>query len=431
MLDRSTAPMVYDFGMLKIPNCRTVTLDNGIKLNIIDHGEFDVNRLTMSWKGGANDVDSFSSLMLTTDLMREGTLNHNGAEIAEVFDFNGAWLKSNFHSHHTTLILHSLNSCFNNVIPTIIETITSPSFPTQEFGINKEKLAQRKELNLSKIAYLSNLSNQRLIFGEEHPCSKEESPDEIRNLCISDIKQLHSQVFTPNNCELFLAGRITPQIEDYINNQFGQLPPSTKSIEQRVIQMNLSLKKMDIIDMPQSLQSAISISIPTIPRSHPDYIDLRYTIMALGGYFGSRLMTNIREDKGYTYGISALLLGHWEGGVISITTQCDNTYTKDVIKEIKNEIELMKCDNFSDDELNRLKRYAMTQVAATLDSPFSIMDYYENMRHVLTPKTYFNDMQYSLNNLTSEKLSSLAEKYLNIEDMRISIAGNKKEIGNI
>ena len=155
-LNRTIAPDIKDFEMLKIPQCRTLTLDNGIKLNVIDHGEFDVNRLTLSWEGGANDVDSFASLMLASDLMREGTKLSSGAEIAETFDFNGAWLKSNFHSHHSSLILHSLNNKFDAVLPMLVETITQPTFPQQEFEINKEKLAKRKEINLSKVAYLSN-----------------------------------------------------------------------------------------------------------------------------------------------------------------------------------------------------------------------------------------------------------------------------------
>lgn len=422
-LDRTIAPDIKDFEMLKIPQCRTLILDNGIKLNIIDHGEFDVNRLTLSWKGGANDVDSFASLMLASDLMREGTSLRCGAEIAETFDYNGAWLKSNFHSHHSSLILHSLNNKFDAVLPTLVETITLPTFPQQEFEINKEKLAKRKEINLSKVAYLSNLSNQKLIFGEQHPCSVEESPNDIRNIAIDDVKELHKQIFTPNGCELFLAGRITPQIEDCINNNIGQLPLAKRSLEQRVIPLSPSNKKIDVIEVPDSMQCAITMSIPTISRSHSDYIDLRHTIMALGGYFGSRLMANIREDKGYTYGISAMLMGHWEGGVMTISTQCDNSYTNAVIEEVKKEIENLKQDNFNDDELLRLKRYAMTQIAGILDSPFSIMDYYENVRHVLTPIDYLEASQLSIKNLTSQRIASLAQQYLNLEELRISIAG--------
>lgn len=428
ILNRKNAPSVKDFGLLNIPNCRQLTLDNGIKLNIIDHGEFDVNRLTISCMGGAYDVDSFASLMLACDLMREGSKFHTGAEIAEILDFNGAWLRSNHHSHHTSLILHSLNSKFNEVLPIIVESITSPTFPQQEFEINKEKIARRKEINLTKVAYLSNHSNHRLIYGDKHPCSKDESPSEVRNLTLNDIRTTHNDVFVANGCEVFLAGRITPTIEDSLNNWFGTLSTEKNCIKQIITPISPSEQKLDIIHVENALQCAITMSIPAIPRSHPDYVDLRYVIMALGGYFGSRLMTNIREDKGYTYGISAALLGNWEGGVATISTQCDNSYANAVIEEVKKEIELLKINNFNDDELTRLKRYAMTQIAGTLDSPFSIMDYYENVRHVLTPPDYFLTMQQCLNNLTSERISELAKKYLNTDELRISIAGDKSKI---
>ena len=430
-LNRAIAPPIKEFEKLEIPQCRILVLDNGIKLNIIDHGEFDVNRLTMSWLGGAYDVDSFSALMLATELMREGTKLHTGAEIAENLDFNGAWLRNNFHSHHTSIVLHSLNNKLDSVLPTIVETITSPSFPLKEFEINREKIAKRKELNLSKVAYLSNQNNHQLIFGDNHPCAKDETVEEIYNISLNDIKEIQQNIFTTNGCELYLAGRITPQIEDTINNRFGQLKYFNNKISQNIIPISPSTTKLQFINVEDAMQSAITMSIPTIPRSNPDYIDLRYTIMALGGYFGSRLMTNIREDKGYTYGISASLLGNWEGGVATISTQCDNSYVKQVIDEVKKEIESLKYNDVDDDELNRLKQYAMTQIAGILDSPFSIMDYYENMRHVLTPTNYFYLMQQSLNNLTSERITTLAQQYLKVDELRISVAGNTQKIINM
>lgn len=426
-LNRNIAPKVVDFSQLVIPKCRKLVLDNGIKLNIIDQGEFDVNRLTMSWIGGANDVDSFSTLMLASELTREGSKFHSGAEIAETFDFNGSWLKSEYHSHHSTMVLHSLNRRFNHVLPTLIESISQPIYQEQEFEINREKMAKRKELNLTKVAYLSKLSNQVLIYGKDHPCAFDETPQDVRNIYLNDIKTLHSTIFNANNCELFLAGRITPQIEDLINNYFCQLEISAQPLSHRIVTITPETPQIDFVDVPDSMQCAITMAIPTIPRSHPDYTDLRYTIMALGGYFGSRLMANIREDKGYTYGISSVLLGNWEGGVASISTQCDNSYTYAVIDEVKKEIENLKLNNFDIEELNRLKRYAMTQVAAILDSPFSIMDYYENIRHVLTPHDYFEKMQHSIQNLSSERISELAQKYLSTENLRISIAGDKSK----
>lgn len=424
VLDRTIVPEIRDFEHLDIPQCRKLTLDNGINLNVLDHGEFDVNRLTMSWVGGANDVDSFTSLILATDLMREGSELHSGAEIAEILDYSGAWLRNNFHSHHTTLSLYSLNSKFNDILPIVIESIVSPVFPLHEFEINKEKISRRKEINLSKVAYLSNRSNHKLIYGEAHPCSFDESPDDIRDISYDDVKNIHRKVFTPNGCELFLTGRISPKVEDQINNQFGRLMLADETISHRIIPIQPSSQKEDIITVSESLQSAITMSIPTISRSNPDYNDLRYTVMALGGYFGSRLMTNIREDKGYTYGISSALLGNWEGGVITISTQCDNNYSMAVIDEIKKEVSNLKKNDFCTDELNRLKRFAMTQIAGILDSPFTIMDYYENQRHVLTSVDYYNQMQQSINLLTSQRISELADKYLDINEFRISIAGN-------
>ncbi len=424
-LNRAIAPDINEFNTLEISECRVLTLDNGIKLNVIDHGEFDVNRLTMSWNGGANDVDSFSTLMLATELMREGSKSYSGAEFAETLDYNGAWLKSNFHSHHSSIVLHSLNSKFDNVIPSIVESITSPTFPSQEFEINREKLATRKDLNLTKVAYLSNLSNQKLIFGENHPCSKDETSSGIRNISINDVQNIHNSIFTANGCELFLAGRITPKIEDSINNNFGQLPLARNTFLQRVIPISPSAKNLDIIDVPHSMQSAITMSIPTIPRSHPDYIDLRYTVMALGGYFGSRLMTNIREEKGYTYGIGAGIVNCPGSGVLVVTTEADNQYIDSIIHEVYLEMDRMCNDLAPKEELEMVRNYMLGDMSRSYEGPFSLSDAWIYIETAELDDDFFVRSLDAIRSVTSEEIRTLAQRYFCKEKLIEVVAGKK------
>ena len=135
-------------------------------------------------------------------------------------------------------------------------------------------------------------------------------------------------------------------------------------------------------------------------------------------------MTNIREDKGYTYGISAALMGYREGACVHISTQCDNKYVYPLIDEIKKEIELLQSGGVSDEELARLQNYIMTSLVATLDSPFSIMEYYETLRAIGVGPDYFESQLQSVKNITSERIAQMATRYLDIESMYISIAGN-------
>ena len=424
MLDRTKSPEIKPFENISIPQARKQTLDNGIPLTIIDNGSEEVNRISLIWDGGSVDAQKSSVASITAGLLREGSTQYNGNQIAEILDFNGAWLKSSVQSHHTSIILHSLNSKSKNVIPILSEIAYNPTFPEKEFNVTKERKAQSTELAMKKVTHLCEIADRELIFGKNHPISKFETPKEIREITIQELKELHNRIYTPNTLGIYLAGRITPQLEDLINNTFGQINLTEKPSNISVIPAESSSEREKKVNLDEALQSAISISIPTINRNHPDYIPLRLTIMALGGYFGSRLMLNIREDKGYTYGIYAALLGFKEGGVINISTQCDNSYTYKVIDEIKKEIELLKYNNMDNDELNRLKRYAMSQLVTTLDSPFSIMDYYENIRCAGTPEDYFSQQINAINSLSSESIAYYASKYLSADSIYTAIAGD-------
>lgn len=426
-LDRLTPPEIKQFGDLSVPSARVLTLDNGIKLTVVDQGEQEVNRLTISWEGGANDVDSLSTLKLASDLMREGTVSHSGAEIAETLDYNGSWLKCCYNSHFTSQVIHSLNSRVEEVFPTMVEIISQPTFPTKEFEVLRDKMASRKQVEMERVTYYANRDSHQLLYGENHPTSVDETPDMIRTITREDVAKMHADLTATSTCELFLAGRITPQIEDMVNRTFGAIKNNSNGLAQRVVPMRPSGKRKIVTARPGALQSAVVMAIPTIMRSHPDYIELRLAVMALGGYFGSRLMSNIREDKGYTYGISASLLGNWEGSAITINSQCDNRYVEPLIGETRKEISRLASELMEADELERMRQFAMTSLAATLDSPFSIMDYYENMRVVQTPHDYFARQLQAIKSLSPQRIAYLAEKYMLLDEMRIAVAGDLAE----
>ncbi len=425
MLDRTVIPEVKEFGLLSAPVPEYITLSNGIRLAILDQGEQEVNRLTISWSGGTADVDSPAALIVAAELIKEGCKSLTGEEIAEALDFNGAWLRISPSHHFTVLTLHSLNSRFKNVLPIIGEIISSPAFPQEEFEIIKEKVARSRELEAKKVTFHASEADRRLVFGENHPMSRTTTPDDIRRVTIDDINRVYKQVFRSYPPVTFIAGRITDEIRhDTISVLESLTFDNNNDRHITTVPLSPSTVRSMIIDRPESLQTAVKLSIPAISRSDADYNDLRLATMALGGYFGSRLMSNIREDKGYTYGISAGLLGYPEGGVITIDSQCDNTYTNLLIDETINEINRLKSDPMDSDELSHVRRYAMTSLAATLDSPFSIMDYYINLRHYAMPADYFMKQQTAIRELSADTIMKMARKYYNLDNLYTSVAGS-------
>lgn len=424
-LNRSIAPKVCGYNQLSLPTVRSSRLDNGIPLTIYDSSDsLDVNRLSLMWDGGMCESQNASIASLSADMLREGSQCRSGAEIAEVLEFNGSWLKTTVSSHHTNLVLYSLNSKIDQVFPLLNEIVTVPSYPERETAVLREKMVARARVDMEKVEYHCALSNRKMICGANHPLSICLSPEELALITTNDLREHHSRIFVPAGLGIYLSGRISPKIEDKINDVFGQVQISRPAQSLNVIPFQHSNEKLCVVKCEGALQSALKLTIPTINRNHEDYLDLRLVVAALGGYFGSRLMTNIREDKGYTYGVSASLLGYREGGIVNIDTQCDNKYVYPLIEEIKKEITLLKNEGVNGDELSRLQNYIMTSLVAMLDSPFTIIEFYETLKLIGLSSDYFKQQVQAVKNITSERIAQIASQYLNLENMYISIAGD-------
>lgn len=430
--DRKTPPQVSSFGHLNVPSIRVMTLDNGLPLKVIDHGSQDVCRLTCVWDGGIAESPSISLPTMILSLMQEGTRHHSGVEIADRIEFNGARIASGVNSHHSFMNLFTLNSRADNVMPLLAEMIVEPSFPEREWGVIKEKTARTIELLREKVEYYATCEINRLLMGDNHPLARMDTPDNVLSMTVDDAARNYKSTYRPGrNVEgaptmtLYLAGHVTPGLEELVNRTFGSIDiDSSRGVELKFVPFGSENDSRRLIEMEGVLQSAVRMGIPTISRQHPDYIELRLLVMALGGYFGSRLMRNIREDKGYTYGIQSYLLGHPEGGLMQIATSTDNRYVDAVIDESVKEIERLGTGDFTTGEMQRLQRYAMSSLASTLDSAFDIMDYYINQKVAFTPDGYFEQQVEAINSLTPQRLAEVAREHLSVDKSTIAVAGD-------
>lgn len=426
ILDRTVAPRVREFSGLTMPELRQVTLDNGIRLSIADGCAHEVNRLTLMWDGGTAEVPVQSVAPLTMQLMREGSASHSGEELAGVFDFNGSWIKGIAQTHTSALVIHSINSRMDAVLPLFAEMVAEPEFPEQALSAQREALAGNVEIARTRVDNISQRAIRAMIFGQDHPLSKDDTPDEIRRISRDEISAFHESVIGNVLPDMFLAGRITPAIEDAVNRSFGQLEYRREPMRLNIVAPDpVAGSAIRLIDHHGAKQSSVKIAIPVIGRDHPDYIDLRLAVIALGGYFGSRLMTNIREDKGLTYGINAGLYGYREGGVILIGAQTDNRTAGAVVSETVAELNRLKSGDMDADEMLRLKKFVMSQLASQLDTQFSMMDYYETLRINAIPDGYFARQWDAVNRITPERIAEVASRYIPVDHVQVAVAGDR------
>lgn len=424
MLDRTKAPRISPFGYLTLPEEEVMTLSNGLVLHTLNGGDQEVVRLDLVAEGGPADCINPCIATFAAELLREANASMSSDAIADLIDYNGAWLNSSASGHFTTLQLSSLASKLDNLAPAMIECFTDPQFPLKEFEIIKAKGVARQKMNFSRVSFIANADNRRLMAGPSHPESCVPSIEEIETISRNSLIEFHKNILSASRTHAYLCGRFSSTQRERLCAILETIPASDTPSPVNIVPFSPSAPTTNTIRKPGSLQSAVVMSIPAVPRSHPDYNALRMTVTALGGYFGSRLMMNIREDKGYTYGISASLLGAMEGSYISIAAQCDNRYTDALINEVRKELRRMAEEPLTDEELRKLKFNVASDLASTLDSPMTVMDYYELRRSVGIPEDYFYARQATVDNITKETICDLSRRYLDPDQLRISIAGD-------
>lgn len=420
-IDRAVAPPVHEMHHLQLPVPQVEKLANGIDFYLLKGGSQEVLQLSFTWQGGTYEARVPAIAKLTAQLMPEGTTTRTGAQISEELDFHGTILRIVSEHHTTTLTVSALSNMVSDVLPIIEDVICNPVFDTNKFETFKDMEVQNLLLAQSKVSVLASEALDSLIKGRSHPAAKVPTVDEVQSITVDDIKDFYGRLVTTDKCMAFLSGNFTDEICAKVKEMAESLPRRADAMEMVVVPFSPEVPQTVTVDKPDAVQAAINIGIPAPSRSHPDYIPLRFATMALGGYFGSRLMKNIREDKGYTYGITSFLLGNRGGSYITVAAETDKSYVVDVIREIKKEINVLATVPMDRDELMRLRQHISVSLMEILDSPFAIMEHYKVIKSVGLPEGYFEHQVECVKNLSPEMVMEMAQKYMLADEMRIAV----------
>lgn len=431
--DRTVPPQVYDIPTLTRPVAERFTLANGIDVVMLNSGDRELTRVTLVANGGLVEAPVRGAAVIMPDLAREGTASMTGSEIADALEFSGAECRSICHTHHNSTSLVGPTSKVEAMLPVLTDIVARPSFPSETLAPIADRAAAKIELQLKRVEFLASRELNKLLYGVGHPAARFYSPENIRMTSREDIVEWHRLMTNPASMTLFVAGRVPDSLLASIEQNVGNITAIGDGVPIDYTPYTPSASTEPVkVDRPGALQSAIAAGLTSISRLDDDYIPLRLAVIALGGYFGSRLMLNIREDKGLTYGISAVLAGGKEGSAMKIATECDNRLVPAVIDEIKREMRrLQDPSTFTADEINRMRRYLISNLATMVDSPFAVMDTYENVLYAGTPEDYFERQQQHVRSFTAESLAETARRYLDPDNLRIAIAGDLAKIESI
>ncbi|MGM9804004.1 MAG: M16 family metallopeptidase [Muribaculaceae bacterium] len=427
MVNRKTAPAIKPYPEVHLSVPEWQQLPNGAQMCVVNYGEVEVCRVEVFVGGGMQGQEKPYQAKLLLPMLAKGSEHYTAQELAELLDFHGAMFTQEVSDRMNKMILTCACSKLSALIDAFYDCITAPAFDADEFVKIRQHMSASIALSRKRVESLARDRMNVMMCGKGSNLYDELNPELINALETSDLRAYHARYFAPQNCRIVVSGRVDESLLSIVKQYFGEKWQPREYAETPPMIMQPDEQTFAVVDYKDAPQTAVMAVIPTIGRSHPDYIKLRILVTAYGGYFGSRLMSNIREEKGYTYGISAYLIGRKEMGMICVNTQCKAAATRNVIDEIKHEMDVLRHEPLDDQELEMVRSYMLTSLLKTLDTAFDIARYVDSTLTVGISPDYF-DKQYSeLLSITPEELKRVAEKYFVPDEMRLVLVGDNPE----
>lgn len=418
-----------DFTFLKV---KTSYLSNGIPFHLMNYGEQELMRVQFVFPGGGVYQKKSMTASSVNDLLMEGTDQLSAEEIATRIENTGAFIDSDFNNDYAWLSLYCLTGKdyaeqVEELLSLVKEVLFKATFPDDEFLTYMRIKFQEFQVNSQKVSFLARNSFLPFLLGKEHAYAHQISHKDFKHIKRADLISFYEENYQNANMEIFISGKISDTILSMIKSSFEVLKFKQKEVKNELpLIVSPPEEQEKLIPVENAVQSAIRIGRVSINRSHPDYVSLYVANTILGGYFGSRLMANIREDKGYTYGINSLLVSSKHLDYFVIATEVGVQHTIECIDEIKKEIEKMSRDLVDSKELELVKNYLNGRILKSFDGAFSAMDRFRYLSTLGLDYTFYDKLIKGIQLLTAEQIKLTSQKYLKWDCMKIVIAGKNK-----
>lgn len=422
MFDRSIAPPVHEISNLSLPRPRLLHLDNDIPLWVLDFPEQEILRVDVVYRAGRPEEQTKMAAKATSRLLRDGTEHHTSAQIAETIDFYGGVFSAPSGLDLSAFSLACLKKHGPELLPLFAEILQQPVFPESELDTFKRTNIQALQVELKKVEVLAYREITEHIFGKDHPYGYNSVADDYQALERADLIRHFNTWHTPSNCRIIACGRVDDTILKMLNQYIGQDQrkgevPQFKSVVKAEKPRKVTLKE------PGSLQSAIKIGRKAFTRAHPDAEGLFVLNTILGGYFGSRLMTNIREKKGYTYNIYATLDTMLYDGCFYIATEVSPDKSAAALRAVFAEMKKLREQPIPEEELSMVRNYLLGMILNGLDGPLNTADLVRTYIMEDTPWENFDTLIHTIRTIDATRLQALANQYLQPDDFWVVVVG--------
>jgi predicted Zn-dependent peptidase len=423
LLQRKQAPESQPIDHITLLHPEHTKLANGCNIYCFNSGDAELVRI--EWIFGNLRFDPSKPLLnvATNTMLSEGTKTRTAAQIADTIDFYGAFLQNEYGYDNSEVTLFSLNKHLGSTLPIIKDILTNATFPEKELETYIRNQQQKLQVSLQKNDVVARRNFNKALYGDTI-YGFAGVADDFKTLKRADMLAHYHQMYQPSNCTIIIAGKIDPETIVLLFQIFGDEwsnPAEKADTTQPAIKP--STEHFYFTEKPDALQSAIRMGMPLINRSHPDFPRVQVLNTVLGGYFGSRLMANIREDKGYTYGIGSGMSSLKHAGALFIATEVGADVCKAAVTEIEKEINILKTELIPEEELTLVKNYMLGSLLGSLENVFSHADKFKSLFVAGLGYEYYDRYTEVVKTITSDDLLKLANQYLNFDGFYKVIVG--------
>lgn len=419
-VDRSKAPGLIKLKELQLREPGKLTLSNGMPVYTITGLKQDVVRLDFVFNAGRWYEAERLQARMAVRMMREGSIKYPSRDFAEKLDYYGASIKAAGGSDVSTISLFSMNKFLPQVLPIFQEVMKEPAFQEEDLRIIASTAKQNLKVNLEKNEFLADKHFSETIFGASHPYGYELVPQDYDNCHVDNLRKHYMQNFHAGNGFVIASGNVTDEVLQYLEQFFG----GTDWLRERPdFKQQHEIKPGERkIFVPEegSLQSSIRIGLPAINKAHPEQPLLSIMNTIFGGYFGSRLMSNLREDKGFTYGVYSVLASMRHGSYLQVTTDVGTGVRDEAVQEIYHEMKRLREEPVSNEELELVRNYLLGKLQARVDGPFKQGTMLKDLLIYDLNIDYIYRFTDAVNSFTAKDIQEYANRYL-VEDSMFEV----------
>ena len=424
MIDRAVAPVYGEVENIELIRAKPLVLANGLKLFSIDGGEQDLVRIEFIFSNTNYDSAKPLQTFATNTMLNDGTSELSSTQIADKIDYYGAFLQTEYANDHSTVILFTLNKHLANTLPIVKAIISDSIFPQVDLDTLIRYQKQKLSVSLEKNDFLSRKTFSHVLFGDTL-YGYDIAATDYDKLSRDQLNTYFKLAYQPKNCTVIISGKVNEDTITLIDKYFGTDWDNSIDIKQNEFKFTMGSGQEHFLERADALQSAIRIGQVSINRKHADFPGLQVLNTILGGYFGSRLMANIREDKGFTYGIGSALVSLKNTGYFFIASEVGAEVCSATLTEIEKEITLLKEQPVTEGELALVRNYMLGSMLGSLENALSHADKFKNVYFSGLDYDYYKNYINTVRNIGPEELQALANQYLNFNSFEKVIVGKK------